>query len=259
MKKFVLDFRVKSCRPVHQLYSLLVLEPLSPEQEMPRMLPGQFVQVRVDNSATFLRRPISINDVDHEARELSLLVRDAGEGTRWMIGRKAGDVVNLLLPLGNGFSLPADGGADYRPLLVGGGVGIAPMLYLAREMHRTGIRPTVLIGARSKADVLEYDEFAGISDVHVTTEDGSMGEAGLVTASSVWTHPWDEVMCCGPAPMMKAIAAQCRKAGVRCKVSLENMMACGLGACLCCVEKTVRGNVCVCTEGPVFDTDELTW
>ena len=222
------------------------------------MLPGQFVQVRIDNAETFLRRPISINDVDRDHQTLSLLVRNAGDGSRWLMNRSEGDIVNLMLPLGNGFAYIDD--SDRHPLLVGGGVGIAPMLYLGKCMSlQHDIRPTFLVGARSAADVLQLQSLQQWGDVFVTTEDGTMGEKGLVTASTAWNQEWTSVYCCGPAPMMKAIAQMCHRAGLRCKVSLENMMACGLGACLCCVEKTVKGNVCVCTEGPVFDTTELTW
>ena len=174
------------------------------------------------------------------------------------MNRSEGDIVNLMLPLGNGFAhIDA---SDHHPLLVGGGVGIAPMLYLGKCMSlQHAIRPTFLVGARSAADVLQLQSLQQWGDVFVTTEDGTMGEKGLVTASTAWNQEWTSVYCCGPAPMMKAIAQMCHRAGLRCKVSLENMMACGLGACLCCVEKTVKGNVCVCTEGPVFDTTELTW
>lgn len=258
MKKYCLDFKVEKSEPIHKLYSLLTLTPANPKVNLPEMLPGQFVQVRIDNAETFLRRPISINDVDRDHQTLSLLVRNAGEGSRWLMNRSEGDIVNLMLPLGNGFAhIDA---SDRHPLLVGGGVGIAPMLYLGKCMSlQHSIRPTFLVGARSAADVLQLQSLQQWGDVFVTTEDGTMGEKGLVTASTAWNQEWTSVYCCGPAPMMKAIAQMCHRAGLRCKVSLENMMACGLGACLCCVEKTVKGNVCVCTEGPVFDTTELTW
>lgn len=258
MKKYCLDFKVEKSEPIHKLYSLLTLTPANPKVNLPEMLPGQFVQVRIDNADTFLRRPISINDVDRDHQTLSLLVRNAGEGSRWLMNRSEGDIVNLMLPLGNGFAhIDA---SDRHPLLIGGGVGIAPMLYLGKCMSlQHSIRPTFLVGARSAADVLQLQSLQQWGDVFVTTEDGTMGEKGLVTASTAWNQEWTSVYCCGPAPMMKAIAQICHRAGLRCKVSLENMMACGLGACLCCVEKTVKGNVCVCTEGPVFDTTELTW
>lgn len=257
MKKYMMDFLVKRNVKVHSLYSLLVLTQ-GHDEALPEMLPGQFVQVAVaDSPHTFLRRPISINFVDPVNRELWLLVRRAGEGTEHLIALSEGSVVNLLLPLGNGFSTDVPLGK--KLILVGGGVGVAPLLYLGHRLKEAGHQPEFLLGARSATDVLQLDEFSAVGKVYVSTEDGSMGEKGLVTLNSVWEQPFDMVYCCGPAPMMKAVAAICRQKGVSCEVSLENMMACGLGACLCCVEKTVKGNVCVCTEGPVFNTDQLTW
>ena len=119
--------------------------------------------------------------------------------------------------------------------------------------------PQFLIGARSAKDVLQLEEFEKIGKVYVSTEDGTMGEKGLVTTNAVLASKIDKIYCCGPAPMMKAIAKVAKENAIDCEVSLENMMACGLGACLCCVENTVKGNVCVCTEGPVFNINELTW
>ena len=133
------------------------------------------------------------------------------------------------------------------------------MLFWGAELNRLGFRPEFLLGARSAKDVLQLDEFTGIGKVYVSTEDGSLGETGLITANSVLSRHSDYIYCCGPAPMMKAVAKKAREVNAVCEVSLENMMACGLGACLCCVENTVKGNVCVCTEGPVFNINELTW
>jgi dihydroorotate dehydrogenase electron transfer subunit len=116
-----------------------------------------------------------------------------------------------------------------------------------------------LLGARSGKDLLELDEFEKYGEVCVSTEDGSVGEKGLVTQHSVLNRECGMIYCCGPAPMMKAVAAIAKQKSICCEVSLENMMACGVGACLCCVEKTVKGNVCVCTEGPVFNINDLTW
>lgn len=233
------------------------MSPTSGEQ-LPEILPGQFVQIRVDQSkSTFLRRPISINFVDREANELWLLVRNAGEGTRHLINLKKGDIVNMLLPLGNGFTMPAD--RDSKVLLIGGGVGVAPLLEFGKTLFENGYCAEFLLGARSQSDLLELDLFDRYGKVHVSTDDGSKGEKGVVTLHSVLESEWDRIYCCGPAPMMKAVASKARELGAECEVSLENMMACGLGACLCCVEKTVKGNVCVCTEGPVFNINQLTW
>lgn len=255
MKKYILDFKVVENRHLHDLYSLLVLKPAN--GVLPEMHPGQFVQVSIDNSkTTFLRRPISINYIDRANNHLWLLVRKAGDGTRALCETKEGETVNLILPLGNSFTLPPQGSSV---LLVGGGVGVAPMLFWGSELKRLGFRPEFLLGARSAKDVLELDEFTGVGKVYVSTEDGSLGETGLITTNSILSRHSDYIYCCGPAPMMKAIAKKSREVNAVCEVSLENMMACGLGACLCCVENTVKGNVCVCTEGPVFNINELTW
>jgi dihydroorotate dehydrogenase electron transfer subunit len=223
------------------------------------MMPGQFAQLRVDGSKeTFLRRPISINFVDTKLNQIWFLVQLVGAGSRALGRLREGDTLNALLPLGNGFSMPVS--AEKKHLLVGGGVGTAPLLYLGAQMNLMGMRPTFLLGARTKDMLLQLEDFERVGDVYVTTEDGSAGEKGFVTQHSVlFKQHYDRISVCGPSPMMKAVARFARANSVPCEVSLENMMACGLGACLCCVEKTVKGNVCVCTEGPVFDINELTW
>ena len=255
MKKYILDLRVKSVESVGGRYSLLKL---THELPLPEMLPGQFVEVRVDNStSTFLRRPISINFVDRDANELWLLVAAIGEGTRHITALNPGDTLNCVLPLGNGFTMPQN--PTERVLLVGGGVGVAPLLYMGAEMRRKGIEPTFLLGARSAKDLLEIDLFKKYGRVCVTTEDGSEGEKGFVTNHSVLDEKFDMIATCGPKPMMVAVARYAHKAGVECEASLENMMACGLGACLCCVEKTTEGNLCVCKEGPVLNIKKLLW
>ena len=255
MKKYILDLRVKSVEKVGGRYSLLKL---THEQPLPEMVPGQFVEVRVDNSpSTFLRRPISINFVDRDANELWLLVAAIGEGTRHITTLKPGDTLNCVLPLGNGFTMPKS--SSDLVLLVGGGVGVAPLLYMGAEMKRNGIEPTFLLGARSAADLLEIDLFRRYGRVCITTEDASEGEKGFVTNHSVLGEKFDMIATCGPKPMMVAVARYAYKAGVECEASLENMMACGLGACLCCVEKTTEGNLCVCKEGPVLNIKKLLW
>lgn len=257
MKKHIIDFVISENRPIHTIYSLLILTPKSGEK-LPEMLPGQFVQIAIDNSKnTFLRRPISINHVDYANNTLWLLVRKAGDGTSSLINMQPGESLNIILPLGNGFTIPDNKSA--RLLLVGGGVGIAPMLYLGRKLKDNGYNPEFLIGARSANDLLQLEYLKAIGQVYISTEDGSMGEKGLVTTNSALTRPLDLIYCCGPAPMMKAVASVAKNLNTQCEVSLENMMACGVGACLCCVENTVKGNVCVCTEGPVFNINQLTW
>ena len=276
MKKYILDLQVKSVERVHERY---VLIRLTDDKPLPEMLPGQFVEVRVDGSSTtFLRRPISINFVDRQANELWLLVACVGDGTRRLAELKAGDTLNCVLPLGNGFTLPVtnppscvpsvaseqSSSAPFTlhpsPLLVGGGVGVAPLLYLGKVLKEKGLEPTFLLGARSAKDLLMLSEFEKYGRVLVTTEDGTMGEKGFVTNHSVLQQEqFDMIQVCGPTPMMKAVARYANEKGIACEVSLENLMACGLGACLCCVEKTKEGNLCVCKEGPVFNIKRLLW
>lgn len=256
MKKYVLDLTVRAVERINEKY---VLIRLADDKPLPDMLPGQFVEVRVDNSpTTFLRRPISISFVDRSRNELWLLVAAIGDGTRAMASLAVGSRLNCLLPLGNGFTMPSS--ASERVLLVGGGVGVAPLLYMGAEMRRCGCEPTFLLGARRSADLLLLDHFRRYGRVFVTTEDGSAGERGFVTNHSVLqSEHFDRIQTCGPKPMMVAVARYAAAAGIDCEASLENMMACGVGACLCCVEKTTEGNLCVCKEGPVFNINKLLW
>ena len=252
----MLDMKVtENCR-LHKNYCLLKL---TSDEALPEMMPGQFVEVLVDNSpTTFLRRPISINYIDKATNELWLLIQLVGDGTRRMAEYKTGDIVNIMLPLGNSFTVPAD--KNQKLLLIGGGVGTAPMLFLGAVLKNAGFTPNFLLGARSKDDVLQLDQFEQYGTVYVTTEDGSLGEKGYVTNHSVLKEiNFGQIYTCGPKPMMVAVARYAAAGSISCEVSLENTMACGIGACLCCVEKTVDGHICVCTEGPVFNINKLTW
>ena len=275
MKKYILDLKVKAVERLSEKHILLKLTDVKP---LPEMLPGQFVEVRVDGSSTtFLRRPISINFVDRALNELWLMVAMVGDGTRQLGHLQVGDTLNCVLPLGNGFTvqsdsvaLPQRGGsatlipqgeknALHKVLLVGGGVGVAPLLYLGAELKQQGCDVTFLLGGRSAKDVLELDLFNKYGRVCVTTEDGTLGEQGFATNHSVLDESFDKIFTCGPTPMMKAVARYAKEKNINCEASLENMMACGLGACLCCVEKTTEGNLCVCKDGPVFPINKLMW
>lgn len=256
MKKCI-DMTVTAVNHINEKYVLLKLTHNEP---LPHMIPGQFVEVRVDGSSTtFLRRPISINNVDVIKNELHLLIAAIGDGTRRLAQLHSGDNLNVMLPLGNGFTLPAT--PKKRHILIGGGVGVAPLLYLGKAIKDMGGEATFLLGARTKTDLLMIEEFKKIGRVFITTEDGSEGEKGFVTNHSILTREdFDMVSTCGPKPMMIAVARYAEKAGIECEVSLENKMACGLGACLCCVEKTNdKGNICICTEGPVINAKRLQW
>ena len=192
MKKYILDLKVVSVTQIHARY---VLIRLTDDNPLPEMLPGQFVEVRVDGSAsTFLRRPISIHYIDRTLNELWLLVATVGDGTRKLATLQAGDTLNCVLPLGNGFT-PAKTGE--KVLLIGGGVGVAPLLYMGAAMKQAGIEPTFLLGARTAQDLLLTDEFNKYGRVCVTTEDGSEGEKGFVTNHHILTQEtFDRISTC---------------------------------------------------------------
>lgn len=257
MKKYILDLVVTQNIQLHANYVLIKLTHVKP---LPEMLPGQFAEIRVDGSnTTFLRRPISINYVDKTKNEVWFLVQLVGDGTRKLATVKPGDMVNVVMPLGNGFTMPQDV-TKVKTLLVGGGVGTAPMLMLGAELVKMGCEPTFLLGARSHTDLLQLEHFKKLGKVYTTTEDGSMGEKGYVTQHSVLnTTPFNMIYTCGPKPMMVSVAKYAKAHGIECEVSLENMMACGVGACLCCVENTDEGHLCVCKDGPVFNIKKLLW
>lgn len=258
MKKYVKDLRVAEVETPRQGYVLLKLEPTS--GLLPEILSGQFVEVQVQNSpTTLLRRPISVNFVDYDKNQLWLLIHAVGDGTRRLACSQVGDMINCMFPLGNGFSMPATDGR--KVLLVGGGVGTAPLLYFGKMLREAGCEPVFLLGGRTAGDLMQLDLFEQYGRVYVTTEDASKGEKGFVTNHSILSkEQFDSVSTCGPKPMMVAVARWAASAGVPCEASLENLMACGLGACLCCVEKMADGhNLCVCKEGPVFKTEKLSW
>jgi len=180
-----------------------------------------------------------------------------GDGTKTLAATPIGKKVNMILPLGNNFSKPE---SSDKVLLIGGGVGVAPLLMLGKEIKEQGLKVTFLLGARSAKDLLELDEFIKYGEVFTTTEDASAGEKGFVTQHSILQKEnFTRIYTCGPKPMMQAVAKYASLKNIECEVSLENSMACGIGACLCCVEDTVDGHVCTCTTGPVFNIKKLKW
>lgn len=252
----MLDLIVKKNDILNDQYFLLVL---SSDKPLPEILPGQFVEVRVDNAPdTFLRRPISVNFVDYQLNELWLLIQQVGKGTKKLSSLSTGDTLNVLIPLGNSFTLPES--KESNVLMIGGGVGIAPLLYWGSYLHERGYKCNFLLGGRSENNLLQLCEFGKYGKVYTTTEDGSHGEKGFVTMhSALRGSNFDYIYSCGPTPMMKAVASYAVENGVICEVSLENTMACGFGACLCCVTDTTDGHLCVCTDGPVFNITKLKW
>jgi len=254
-KKRIEDLRIVRNHQLNEDYHVIDLQPAG---KLPEIFPGQFAEILVENSqTTFLRRPISVHDVDTERNILSILIQIVGEGTAELVSLEEGDYMNLVYPLGKGFSTDDPG----KVLLVGGGCGVAPLLYLARILSEKEYEVHTLIGVRKSEYLMQISEYEKYSTVHITTEDGSEGEKGFVVNHSVFSNLADfkRIYSCGPEIMMKAVAKRAEEAGVECEVSLENLMACGIGACLCCVQKTNNGHKCVCTEGPVFNSKELLW
>lgn len=227
---------------------------------LPPIFPGQFVNVEIKKSTEiFLRRPFSVLDVDYENNTFSLLVKILGRGSRVLTTYEAGDRISVIYPLGSSFTLPDK---NDKVLLIGGGSGVAPMLFLAKVCGLNSDQVHVILGARSKADHIDISSYKSYGNYYFVTEDGSLGEKGFVIHHPLFVDQmgsFDKVYTCGPDLMMKAVAREATKQGVFCEASLENMMACGFGVCLCCVEKTTDGNKCVCTDGPVFNINKLTW
>ena len=254
MKK-ITDFRLIEKKEWAKSTYLL----LQSDEPLEEIKAGQFVQVRIDDAQhTYLRRPISIHDVDYQNRTITLLVQRVGEGSNKIADTEINDTLNIIYPLGNGFTIPENKNGNF--ILVGGGIGIAPLYYLGKMLKEKGIEPQFLLGGRSKSDLIMLEDFEKVGKVYITTNDGTLGEQGFVTQHSIWKEKkFDMIYTCGPKPMMMAVTKIARENNIDCEVSLENLMACGLGACLCCVENTIEGNVCVCKEGPVMNINKLLW
>ena len=219
-----------------------------------RALPGQFVQVKVTGENILLRRPISLHDVDKDRGTLTLVYREIGAGTKALAAKKRGDAVNCLGPLGHGFELNFN-----RPLLVGGGMGIAPLLFLAKYY---GKKCDILMGGKNAREMFWTEIFRPIvKEIFMTTDDGSIGRSGLAVSVLSEVLPYggyDGVITCGPEPMMIATYELALALHLPCQVSLEKRMACGLGACLSCSIATTKGQrKKVCTDGPVFWAEEV--
>ena len=211
--------------------------------------PGQFAQVSVPG--LYLRRPISLCRWDEKS--VTLVIREVGKGTKALRSLAPGSPLDVLLPLGNGFDPSA---AGQKPLLVGGGVGLPPLLGLCGELLALGKSPTVLCGFSSKSDSFLTQEFLSLGcDVRVSTLDGSLGAKGLVTGLMDGCD-YDFVFSCGPRVMMKAVFDKAARPG---QYSFEERMACGFGACMGCSVPTRSGMKRVCTDGPVFPGGEVIW
>jgi dihydroorotate dehydrogenase electron transfer subunit len=227
--------------------------------------PGQFVMVKVaDTPFPLLRRPLSVHDAGPSG--IGLFFKTAGLGTEILARKKAGDTLDILGPLGKGYTVLPDFKGK-RTHLVGGGRGIAPLFFLGRELRALGARVTVFYGGRSQTDIPLREKFeaAGLP-LFCSTDDGSFGFEGLVTellGRELNGSPADILYVCGPAAMMKAAAEMARDRGIPGEFSLESIMGCGIGACWGCVHRVRNGNgdgwVKICEEGPVFAGDRIVW
>lgn len=257
MKKTVIDFLLLENKQLNKDNFRLLLQSPKPVSDI---FPGQFINVEINGAdEIFLRRPFSVLDVDYEKQTISLLVKILGRGSKKLTEAIVGQTVNAIFPLGKSFTLPDK---TDRILLIGGGSGVAPMLFLAKICGLDPENVTVLIGARSASDHIDISSYQPYGQFFYTTEDGSLGEKGYVTNHPVFANQlteFDKIYTCGPDLMMKAIGRKAIDENIFCEVSLENMMACGFGVCLCCVEDTKAGHKCVCTDGPVFNVNDLKW
>jgi len=220
-------------------------------------LPGQFLHIRVA-SATYhplLRRPLSISNVDAEAGTVRTIYRIVGQGTAHLATLTKDDIVDCMGPLGTGFSLQGK-----RPLLVGGGMGLAPLVFLAGALCPRKIE--VLMGGRTEEEMFWTSIFKDMCDnIHITTDDGTLGSRGVtldVLPSLLETGNFDMIYTCGPRVMMEGVAKLAKQYQIPCQVSLEEHMACGIGGCLSCTCATSNGSrKKVCTDGPVFWAEEV--
>ena len=210
---------------------------------------GQFVNILLDGF--YLRRPISV--CDREEGKLTLVYKVVGKGTEKMSRMQAGETLDILTGLGNGYDLTPAGD---RPLLLGGGVGVPPMYLLAKDLIAQGKQVSVILGFNTKDEIFYEDEFRALgADVTVTTVDGSYGVKGFVT-DAMKTIDYTYFYTCGPEPMLKAVWNASETSG---QFSFEERMGCGFGACMGCSCKTLTGNKRICKEGPVLRKEEILW
>lgn len=251
------DFTVVSNEPIADgIFKLVVSAPACAAA----LKPGQFVNIAVPgNAMSLLRVPLSFAAADAQAGTIEIWYAVVGDGTERLSHMAAGDTSTLLGPGGRGWGAPA---GCARALLVAGGIGVPPVLCLARELAAAGVAVDVVFGAATAAKLVGEAEarVLGAGEVRVCTDDGTAGHHGFVTDPArelLAAHAYDYVATCGPAPMMERVAGLAKEAGVFCEASLERMMSCGFGACNTCNVQTVDGMKGACMCGPVFDASKV--
>ena len=240
-----MKFRVTENRPLTELVWSMIIE----SEDAGIVRPGQFVQLQLPGF--YLRRPISVCQWD--ATHIRLVYKVVGLGTEYMTGLKTGDELDVLTGLGNGFDVEALGD---KPLLVGGGVGLPPLVGLCEKLLAAGKKPQVVAGFNTAEEIFLADTLKamGVEPV-IATMDGSAGVKGLVT-DAMKTLEFDSVASCGPLPMLKAVFSAAEVPG---QFSFEERMGCGFGACMGCTVKVRGGYKRICKDGPVLDRDEILW
>lgn len=222
--------------------------------------PGQFVSIGVQAHLTLLRRPFAIAGVDSSRGTLDVVVAAVGQGSTWLTQQRAPCVLDVVGPLGRGFVEPA---APTRCVLVGGGYGTAALEWLGERLTSHGHTVEMLSGAATASALYPLTRVAGGAGLVIeTTEDGSRGRPGLVTAAlgdRLAREPAAKVFACGPMPMLAAVAGIAQSAGCDCQVAVEEHMACSVGVCMTCVVPTVEGYVRACIDGPVLDARRVSW
>lgn len=213
--------------------------------------PGQFINIQLQG--LYLRRPISVCDVSKADSTVTIIYKVVGRGTEQMENMQAGEQLDILTGLGNGYDMSVAGD---KPLLVGGGVGVPPMYMLAKELIASGKQVTVILGFNTASEVFYEAEFAALgAKVYVTTVDGSKGIKGFVT-DAIADVDYTYFYTCGPEPMLKALYNTTTTSG---QFSFEERMGCGFGACMGCSCKTLYGNKRICKDGPVLVKEEIIW
>ena len=217
--------------------------------------PGQFIILRVDADGE--RIPLTVADFDREKGTITIIFQIVGATTAKLNHLNEGEYIHDFVgPLG----VASHTEGLKKVAVIGGGVGCAIAYPIAKKLHNQGTEVHAIVGFRNKDLVILEDQFeAASSKLVMMTDDGSYGEKGYPTQHPILTEQFDHIFCCGPEPMMKAVARYAYSKHIDCEVSLENTMACGIGACLCCVNDTKEGHKCVCTDGPVFNINDLKW